>query len=300
MFAEFAIRMLAIALDVFAAMFVASALHDHVWPLLGLTYTDHRPTVMVLVFLYFLLSWLSPMRATPMQYLLGMRVVSTTGEKLSPGRAALRSLLLIGLIEASLAVFRPPVAWYTGLLGLIVYASLLLAIFDRRRQAGHDKLIGSLVVNRKAATKLRFDAPAAAKRPPVISMLGNIVFFAIPIVVFSTFGQVEYDKNLRSRVAYAYGQTGDLRAAIELHHLEFDRFPDSAAELGTGERSHYPEGGWYELEQAGGIRIRFTVIEDLKKGSLLFYPEKTSDGIDWSCRREGELESKYMPAYCRD
>ncbi|MGI9270318.1 MAG: RDD family protein [Woeseiaceae bacterium] len=300
MFAEFAVRMAAIAVDAFIALFAASALHDHVFPLIGVTYADHRPTVMVFLFVYFAVSWLGPLRATPTQFLFGMRVISETGDKLCIARALLRSALLVALIEATLAVFRPPLEWYVQILGLLAYASLILAIFNRRRQAAHDLLLRSLVVNRKAAMQWRYDAPPELTRPPIISMIGNITFLALPIFVLSTFGGVEYTKNLRSRVAYAYQETRDLRNAVELHHLEFESFPASNAELKTGERTHYPEGGYYELEADGVIRVRFTVLDDLKNGSLTFSPQESEEGIKWRCDREGELQPKFMPAFCRN
>jgi uncharacterized RDD family membrane protein YckC len=300
MFAEFAVRMVAIAVDMFIALFAASALHDHVLYRVGINYTDHRVTVVVFLFAYFVASWLSPMRATPTQFLLGMRVVSETGARLSVARASARSLFLIALIEASLAVFRPPVEPYVLVLGMVAYLSLLAAIFNRKRQAGHDLLLRSMVLNRRAAARWQYDAPQELKRPPIISMIGNCILFAIPLFALSTIGLVTYDKNLRSRVSYAFNETRDLRLAVELHHREFDQFPADSLELGMGERSHYPEGGYYELKADGGIRVQFTVLDDLKNGSLLFFPQKTAEGFEWQCEREGELHAKYMPPYCRD
>ena len=282
------------------SLFAASALYDHIFPLIGLTYADHRLTAMVFLFIYFAASWLSPLRATPTQFLFGMRIISETGEKLSVVRAFIRSALLVALIEATLAVFRPPLEWYVQVLGLLAYVSLTLAIFNRKRQAGHDLLLRSMVVNRRGAMRWRYDAPPELARPPIISIIGNIIFLALPIFVLSTFGGVEYTKNLRSRVVYAYQETRNLRNAVELHHLEFKRFPTGVAELGTGQRSHYPEGGYYELETDGVIRVRFTVFDDLKNGSLTLSPQESNEGIEWRCDREGELHAKFMPAFCRD
>ena len=299
-FAEFAVRMAAVAADAFIAMFVAQALHDHVLYRVGLNYADHRPTILVFLFLYFAASWLSPMRATPAQLLFGMRVVSVSGQKLSAGRAVMRSLLLIGLISATMALFVFPVKIYLTVIALAAYALLFMSALTRKHQAVHDLLVGSMVVNRRALMQWKYDVPQEFDRPAIISIIGNAVMLAIPVFALLINSGVTNTKNMRSRVAYAWQESNGLRAAVEMYQLENDRLPTDATELGTGSRTDYPEGGYYELTTNGAIRVRFTVRPELTNGSLLFVPEMTDDGLAWKCVREGELHPKYMPAFCRD
>ena len=281
-------------------MFIAQALHDHVLYRLGLTYADHRPTILVILFLYFIASWLSPMRATPAQLLFGMRVVSESGQKLSAGRAVLRSLLLIGLISATMALFEFPVKVYLTVIAVAAYGLLFMSALTRKHHAVHDLLVGSIVVNRKASMHLKFDQPQEFDRPAIISIIGNAVMLAIPVFALWTSAAVTNTKNMRSRVAYAWQESNGLRTAVEMYQFENDRLPTDTTELGTGDRTDYPEGGYYELTTNGAIRVRFTVRPELTNGSLLFVPEMTDDGLEWKCVREGELHSKYMPAFCRD
>ncbi len=281
-------------------MFIAQALHDHVLYRLGLTYTDHRPTILAFLFVYFVASWLSPMRATLAQLLFGMRVVSESGQKLSAGRAAMRSLLLIVLISATMALFEFPVKIYLTVIAMVAYALLFMSAITRKHQAIHDLLAGSTVVNRKALMHWKYDEPQDYARPAIISIIGNAVMLVIPVFVLLTTTGVANTKNMRSRVAYAWVETNGLRTAVEMYQFENDRLPTDATELGMGDRIDYPEGGYYELATNGAIRVRFTVRPELTNGSLLFVPETTDDGLEWKCSREGELHAKYMPAFCRD
>ena len=96
LFAEFAVRLFALGIDFFAAIFIATALKDHVLVPSGLRIADNNPVVVAVAFLYFVASWVSPLRATPAQLLFGMRVVSLTGETLTLGRAVVRAAALAG------------------------------------------------------------------------------------------------------------------------------------------------------------------------------------------------------------
>ena len=61
----------------------------------------------------------------------------------------------------------------------------------------------------------------------------------------------------------------------------------------------YPDGGYYELEDGGVIRIRFTVKPELKKGSIVLAPKLENDKIVWQCRSEGDIAPHYLGSLCR-
>ncbi len=65
-------------------------------------------------------------------------------------------------------------------------------------------------------------------------------------------------------------------------------------------RENTEPGGYYELEDDGVIRIRFTVKPELMKGSIVLSPIAGADGITWECHADGGLARKYMIAACRD
>ena len=56
----------------------------------------------------------------------------------------------------------------------------------------------------------------------------------------------------------------------------------------------------YELEDNGVIRIRFTVIPELKRISLLVTPRREGNDLVWKCDVEGEISRATLPAHCRD
>ncbi len=144
LFAYFGVRMAGVALDSFIAMYIALGLNVYVFEPIGLAVADNRPIILVVLLLYFSVSWSSPLRATPAQLLLGMRVVDEKGEKLSLGRAILRSILLIGLIVAAMTLFKIEPNIYLLAIALVGYALLFLAALTPNRQAGHDFLAHSI------------------------------------------------------------------------------------------------------------------------------------------------------------
>ncbi len=187
LFAEFGVRMAGVAIDLFIAMFIAQGVQVYVIEAIGLTIADHRPIILAVLLLYFSVFWSSRLLATPAQLLLGMRVVDEMGERLSSGRAIMRSTLLIGLMVAALTLFKGASNLYFVAIALAGYALLFLAALTPNRQAGHDLLAHSLVVN-KIALKSREHRgrlrehvsdrdPVSRKRrrPSILGIFGNVL-----------------------------------------------------------------------------------------------------------------------------
>ena len=150
LFAEFGVRMAAVGLDLIIAIFIAGGVQDYLLEPLGLPPVDHRLVGLVVLLLYFPLFWSSQLRATPSQLLLGMRVVDAAGEKLGSARALLRGALLVGLMTAAVTLFKSESNFLFIALALAGYGLLFLAAVTPNRQAGHDLLVHSIVVNRAA------------------------------------------------------------------------------------------------------------------------------------------------------
>ena len=94
-FADFEARVVVIMIEYVALLFLTAPVQGYVLELLGEMAPAGRYVSLVLAMLYYTLSWASPMRATPIQFLFQMRVVDLKGERLSVAMAALRSLLLV-------------------------------------------------------------------------------------------------------------------------------------------------------------------------------------------------------------
>jgi len=311
LFAEFAIRIFALFIDFIVVLFVATAVDDHVLVPLGLA-PDHNGVVMLaVVFLYFIASWISPLRATPGQLLGDVRVVSLSLETLTLPRAVLRSLVLAGLIAGAFLIFERPRPLLLSAT-LLTYALVFLAAVTPNRQAAHDWLAKSIVVNRKTlkSTELREkliahlsdNDPATFKerRPTILSMIVDAIGLAVPIFILINVSHMQFQRELIYRTSYAYSETHDIRTAIALHYLEFTAWPGADGELDVPTRADYPDGGYYELEEGGVVRIHFTVIPDLTKGTIVLTPAANDGDITWECRAEGDIARNHLPAMCRD
>jgi uncharacterized RDD family membrane protein YckC len=293
-------------------MYLAKAVQEQLLPAIGLGFTDHRPIVLVVMFLYFAACWVSPLRATPVQFLFGMRVVDAAGETLSLARAALRSAGLVGLFAVVFLLFKIPVNPYLAVVALAGYALLFLAAVTPNRQAAHDFLAHSLVVNRTALkTPERRDQlrehvadndpdSRSERRPSAIRMVVDACVLGVPVFILFNVALMQYDRDLIYRTGYAVAKLQGLKTGIEIYHQEFSRWPDHDSDLGIETRADYPDGGYYELEDAGVIRVRFTVIPDLVKGSIVLSPQVQDEGYTWVCRSEGGIARNHLPAPCRD
>ena len=296
--------MAAAGLDVLIPLFVADVI--------DLTIIDQEVTALAVVLLYFSLFWSSPMRATPVQYLFGMRVVDEMGETLSLRRAILRGVILIAFSFAAMMVVSVPSTPYFGAVAFVGYAFLFLAALTPNRQAGHDLLARTIVVNKIALNSpehliqlrelVSGSGPVSRKqrRPSVLSIAGNLFVLGIPVFAFYSMGKIGYDRALSSRTSYALSAVFELQTAVEEFYAERTRWPANDSALGAATKGHYPDGGYYELEDHGVIRIHFTVKPDLMKGSIVLNPSLEDDVIVWKCRSDGDIARSHLPDACRE
>ena len=312
LFAEFGVRMFAVGLDFFLISFLAAAVNDHVLDPIGLGTVHAFPMVFPLMLLYFALCWSSPLRATPVQFLLGMRVVDEAGETLSPGRALMRSLILVALFAAATSLARAPGNPAFAVLSLAALVLVYLAIVTPNRQAVHDLLARSIVVNRKALAKADrreqlvrhvsdSDPETRKKRmPSLLRIVIDTLVLGLPAFAILTAAQAQYDMDLRYRTSYALSVVEGLKIAVAGYRDAYSRWPSKDSDLGHITRGDYPDGGYFELEDNGAIRIRFTVKPELMRGSIVLIPTLDGKRITWICRPEGEIANNHLPPFCRE
>lgn len=297
-FAEFAVRMVAFWIDLFVIAFVSQVIKDHVLVPVGLGTDGIGAVVPFVGFLYFVASWASPLRATPVQWLFRIRVVSPVGETLSPLRASLRAMALFGLFFATFLFLGALGSAFYGALALAGYAALFLAAVTPNRQAAHDLLAGSVVVN-KAAVK-SFHEIDAQRRPTVLKMIIDGLIFAAPVIAMLFVADMQRQRDLVYRTNYALAATQDLKTAVSLYQAAEQRWPGNALQLGTATRGDYPDGGFYELEENGVIRISFEVKPELVSGTIVQTPRISEDGVTWECHQEGHISPSHLPSACRE
>jgi uncharacterized RDD family membrane protein YckC len=312
LFADFGLRIVALIIDFIIVLFVATALKDHVLVPVGLSPGDNRPVMMAVMVLYFAISWASPLRASPGQLVTDMRVVGASLETLTWLHAVIRSIALTGLIAGAFLIVEQPTNELFVLVALTAFLLIYLAAVTPNRQGGHDWIAKSVVISRrtlkdndrreKLIVHLSDDDPATRKhrRPTVRRMIGDGIGLAVPFFVLMTGSQIQYQRDLIYRTSYAFSETDDIRTAVALHYLESGGWPDGSSEIGMPARADYPDGGFYQLEDDGVVRIHFTVIPDLTKGTIVLSPVAIEDDISWKCHSEGEIERGFLPGMCRD
>lgn len=310
--ASFRHRMVCTAVDFLVVLFVVGLTADYLRSIVAPAFGEPRPVLVAIVVLYFGLFWSSPMAATPIQWLWGLRVVGYNGRALPLGRALVRSALVTGLAAAVFTSFRvmaePLMAGVAGVALLLFF----LAALTPYRQAAPDLLVRSLVVYRRELAQ-----PAVQRALETLSADGRLVrrsgfwfrvddfivdavTLAIPIVALAIALPVQREKDLRGRVAYALGETQALKAAVQDYYVEHGRLPANAAALGRAARQDYPDGGYYELIPNGEIRVQFEVKPALRDGSLVLTPKCTKKNLCWRCRAHGDIDQRALPSSCRD
>ena len=249
LFAEFGVRMAAVVIDVFVALLFMSIVIDPVLGDIGLTDTATQFTVLAILFLYFPAFWVSLLRATPVQFLFGLRVIDKTGEKLGFGRAVLRSIALITLIVTTLTLYKIAANPYFSIVALLGLAALFLAAITPDRQAAHDLLSGSIVVNKivlKSAEHfdqlkehLSDSAPDSGRqrRPPITSIFGNLFVLGVPTFLILFVSQTSTDLDMRQRTNYALEGVTYMQAAVEEAYEYYGRWPINEHELAAPMRA---------------------------------------------------------------
>ena len=108
-----------------------------------------------------------------------------------------------------------------------------------------------------------------------------------------------YDRELITRTYYAYNETQRLRDAVAMHYEVTSSWPTSEEDVGLPTRVSYPDGGYYELEADGVIRIHFEVLPELKRGTIVLTPVAEGEDVRWKCRQDGTIVQNYLPTQCR-
>lgn len=311
-FAPYYRRFAAVATDYLIAFFGAGGIQSYLLEPAGIQGSSFRLIFFVFSVVYLTTSWWGPLGATPIQFLLRMRVVTSSGERLSLAQAVLRSLLLIGGVVAAMTLMEVPSNPDYLFLAIPVIGVLFAGVFTPNRQAGHDYIARSFVVIKDAVATAenretfreyvgsREPGLARLRRPGVIDIASAIIAIGLPVFGLYSMALSQFDRELRHRISYAYGETRELRAALQEHYLYENRWAGKNSELGTAVRNEYPDGGYFELEDNGVIRIRFTVIPKLKKIQLVVVPVWTDDELEWQCRTEGDISQAILPSWCRE
>ena len=310
-FAEFAVRAIAVIVDCVIVIVLTNLIKNELLAPLGILALQHWVWFAVIAIPYCTGLWLSPLNATLGQLFFGIRVFDEKGGPLSVRSASLRSVTLLTTIVFFVSILTYGIESKIAYLSLAPLSLVLLALITPHRQAAHDLVAKSVALNRRALkTAAQRDQISAylleenalvrkLRRPSMYRMMADIIVVVIPVFALTIGIQTSKDRNLKGRVSYAYFQSGLLQQTVKAFYDDYGRLPVSADELTGSGRIDYPAGGFAQLEENGVIRIQFSVIPQLKNGGLLLAPMQKDGVIEWKCRRHGDIEIRLLPANCR-
>jgi uncharacterized RDD family membrane protein YckC/Tfp pilus assembly major pilin PilA len=229
---------------------------------------------LVLGALYYGLMHSSEGQATVGKRAFGIKVTDLEGER-------------IGLARAIGRYFG---VWLsTILLGI----GLLMAAFTGRKQALHDMLCGTLVVNRHAGSA---EVQAGGDTMPVTAGVWAmvVVLFGIPFfggLLAAIAIPAYHDYTVRAKVAEVFIAAAPLRQRVEQAYAQRQSPPAGQVALD----SRFASAA--EITAEGHVNVSLT-DEVARNGRIHWVPDNSSGSIQWTCSAE-DVQPRYLPPQCR-
>ena len=237
--------------------------------------------------LYYALLESSSMQATLGKRALGIKVTDLQGERIGFGRA-------LGRLFGHILSF------------LIFGIGFAMAVFTERRQTLHDKMAGTLVVNREEAPEdiqQAGAAPAAPMWQSIAAVLGFVLFGPFGIGMLAAIAIPAYqDYTLRSQIAEGLVLANSYKTAVgaavadgaSLNSIDSASlsvsFPDTAQYVDSIKVVH------------GAIDIQYgrRANRKITGGHLFLVPELVGGTqLQWSCGNPINIPDKLLPRACR-
>jgi uncharacterized RDD family membrane protein YckC len=228
---------------------------------------------------YFTFFTASSWQATPGKRAVGIKVVDLDGNAISKGRATGR--------------------WFAAALSyLTFYIGFLMAAFTDRKQALHDIVASTRVVDQWAYTEFperqRRDLGGCAIAALVGISLLFVVFMVGIIAAVSLPAYQDYSQ--RAQVAQVVAEGRGMTTALEEFRQNTDRCPSGLDEVGLSTPTNplVLEAEVGELE-AGQCTLQFSLGGGQFDGEYLWFTRE--DSGRWACG--GSMDDKLLPFDCR-
>ncbi len=235
--------------------------------------------------LYFALMESSSAQATIGKKVMGIKVTDKFGQPLSFAHATGRH-------------FSAFVTQFTLTIGY------MMAGFTARKQALHDMIAGTLVVNKRyGASQIR----TASENPGSGMSVGGIiaiVFFVLLIPVGGILAAIAipayHDYTMRAQVSKAVTETISIQTTIEEYAATSGYWPNNLEQAGIQPNQSDTTDYQILLAAEGSYYIVFKRPETLAQGRVRFVPELSSNGsYVWSCSGQ-DIRDTHLPLACRE
>jgi uncharacterized RDD family membrane protein YckC/type II secretory pathway pseudopilin PulG len=215
--------------------------------------------------------------ATPGKRLCGLYVTDLEGHRLGFGHALGRNLL---------ALFSY----------LTLYIGFIMVAFDRRKQALHDKMAGTLVHRQPGSSSVA-----------VVVVIVVVVFFFITIlgIMLAVAIPAYQDYIVRAKILDVYQVAALAKPPIVEYAAKNGAWPTTWQQVesigGENPLRAVPERSRQYVEdvrlgEGGTIVISLRV--NRQQGQLRLTPGKAGDSVEWACTSSPEIR-KYAPIACR-
>ena len=223
---------------------------------------------------YFSLMHASASQATVGKRAFGIKVTDLEGNRIGFGRA----------------LARVPAMWLSG---VILGIGFLMAAFTGRKQALHDMICGTLVVNRGA------EPAAVAAGGDTMPLTGGVWAVVVLLLVLPFFGGMlaaiaipaYQDYTIRAKVAQVINEAMALRRTVETAHQSKRSWPTGPQPVAS------PFVRSAEIDSEG--RVVMTVADEVVRGGRIhFTPSESGGAIQWQCSAS-DIAPRYLPQACR-
>lgn len=241
------------------------------------------PTYYVAAALYYSLQESSVHQATLGKRALGIKVTDLDGRRLTRSQAVGR--------------------WFAAALSyMTLYIGFLMAAFTHRKQALHDIVANTLVVDRWAYT----DHPERQqRRVGVLAVLLGLLMLGIPVLaILAAIAIPQYQQYLvRAEITGAIATAAPLKSDIAAWQSQYGRCPENgdgpiglAKTYATGNIATIETGKMQDSDHCG-IQI---ILRDLSSGKVngkyIWLELDTASG-HWTC--SSDVKNLLLPADCR-
>lgn len=234
--------------------------------------------------LYFSMMESSSLEGTLGKKIMGIKVSDLNGQPLTFGKATARHFS----------------AFITQLTFSIGY---IMSGFTARKQALHDIIAGTLVVNKRYGTN---QIQVASANPGTGMSAGGIVGIILLVLIIPVGGILAaiaipayQDYTIRAKIVQSITETQFIKKSITDHAAKTGYWPNTLEKTGLTAEQLNTKNYRIELAGEGAYQVIFISPNAIANSRLNFVPDLTSNGgYQWQCS-SNDLKTSYLPKMCR-